>query len=132
MNSLVVLLVAALAVSVKCNSEVSFAIDLFDRGDQDKDGELTEKELENVFLAFDTNGNGQITKQEFEDVWVKKLNLGPKIMADELFNKADIIDNDYLDHEDLKLVFKAFDFDGDKSVSLNEFLTKWGSLTLIG
>ncbi|XP_046566589.1 uncharacterized protein LOC124275143 [Haliotis rubra] len=129
-------LVAALASFlvlglVSCNSEPQKEVMLFNNVDKDKNGKLSNAELEAIFLFFDANNDKEITQKEFEDEWVVKYALGPSAEAVALFKAADANDDDKITKADLPFIFQYFDMDSDGSVDMNEFLTQWGDLTLI-
>ncbi|VDI79450.1 Hypothetical predicted protein [Mytilus galloprovincialis] len=104
---------------------------LFEKVDKNLDGYLTRAELDSVFLLFDTNGDTNITKQEFDTDWISLYKLGTQKEANVLFDKADANDDLIIDAADLPFIFKFFDANSDNRVSIDEFLTQWGQLTLM-
>ncbi|XP_071096854.1 troponin C-like [Haliotis cracherodii] len=116
---------------VSCNSEPQKEVMLFNNVDKDKNGKLSNAELEDIFLFFDANNDKEITQKEFEDEWVVKYTLGPMAEADALFKAADATDDGKITKADLPFIFQYFDMDSDGTVDMNEFLTQWGSLTLL-
>ncbi|XP_063419950.1 uncharacterized protein LOC134705124 [Mytilus trossulus] len=104
---------------------------LFEKVDKNLDGYLTRAELDSVFLLFDTNGDTNITKQEFDTDWISLYKLGTQKEANVLFDKADANDDLIIDAADLPFIFKFFDANSDNTVSIDEFLTQWGQLTLM-
>ncbi|KAK6195132.1 hypothetical protein SNE40_000618 [Patella caerulea] len=116
---------------VWCNSEPMKAAVLFDKVDTDKNDYLDQTELDAIFLLFDVDANGQVTKAEFEDDWVNKFSLGNIKEADALFARADQTHDGILTKNDLQAIYTFFDMDNDQKVSLNEFLTQWGRVTLL-
>ncbi|XP_033759165.1 calmodulin-like protein 7 [Pecten maximus] len=120
--------VCALVATVLSSSEPQREVILFDKVDNDKNGQLSVSELDNIFLAFDVNHDQEVTASEFENDWTVLYNLGAPIEARTLFTKADTNDDGHITSDDLPEIFTYFDSNGDSFISLDEFLTQWGDL----
>nr|XP_034303932.1 uncharacterized protein LOC105342156 isoform X1 [Crassostrea gigas] len=103
---------------------------LFEKVDHDLSGCLDRSEVDNIFLAFDTDHNQEVTRTEFENDWLTLYQLGNAREANLLFNKADANGDGHLTHTDMPLIYSYFDMNSDGCVDMNEFLTQWGDLKL--
>ncbi|XP_076436832.1 uncharacterized protein LOC143276242 [Babylonia areolata] len=128
MNTFIFLL--ALCPVVHTSSEPQKEALLFAQADKDGDGQLTEGDLQTIFLDFDTDGDSSISKAEFVADWRDVFHLGNSQQAETLFGRADTNDDGAITAADLPAIFAYFDMDGNNLVDLNEFLTQWGDLRL--
>ncbi|XP_046331980.2 calfumirin-1-like isoform X1 [Haliotis rufescens] len=94
-----------------------------------RDGVLTKTEVQQIFTAFDGNGDGRVTETEFTTYWQTKK-LGNLQAAVYMFHRADTDNNGVLTvTPDLDRVFGYFDTDTNGKVSEAEFAVVWSSLT---
>ncbi|KAK7505100.1 hypothetical protein BaRGS_00003670, partial [Batillaria attramentaria] len=103
---------------------------LFNAADLDHDGQLTEADLKQIFLDFDSDHNGNVTEDEFRVDWTSVFHLGNAEEAKTLFDRADIDEDGVITSQDLPGIYSFFDMNGDGMVDMNEFLTQWGDLSL--
>ncbi|KAK7095397.1 uncharacterized protein [Littorina saxatilis] len=126
----IVLLLLALSPLALGSSEPQREAILFNQADQNKDGQLTQADLRQIFLNFDVNKDSSITQAEFVNDWTQLYTLGSPQEAATLFGRADTDKDGAITDKDLPAIFSFFDMDGNGLVDQNEFLTQWGDLRL--
>ncbi len=99
---------------------------LWQKLDITEDGWLDGKELDETLKEYDTDGDKEVTKAEFLAGRAKARDVGhaSSVEADtQLFQKIDASENGYLSGSELDSDnARSFDANGDKRVTLEEFL----------
>jgi len=87
---------------------------IFHKIDKDGNGKVT---LDEIKELFDTDKDGNITKKEFKEA----LKGFPKKIVKKIFKEFDDDKSGIIETQELENNFKAFDIDGDGSLTVDEF-----------
>lgn len=100
---------------------------LYWKADTNRDGTITQTELDTIWDAFDQNNDQIITPAEFIPQWAAVTTMSNEL-SKAYFFLADIDDSGLITTSDLALVYQRFDMDGDGTVTAQEFNLKWQQL----
>ncbi|XP_076436780.1 uncharacterized protein LOC143276212 isoform X2 [Babylonia areolata] len=134
MGVTVLLAVLCVAVTAQAQAADPQKLDMFGlinvlywKADADRDGTITETELQTIWHAFDQNDDNIITPGEFIPHWGAVTTMTQELSRAYFF-LADIDDSGLITTSDLNLVYQRFDIDGDGTVTAEEFNLKWQQL----